>query len=122
MAVMTHALATPATQPTVDYTALTDAQQTRFEELMDYADAAGTIDAYQDAMVEAALVAGLPVPASRDIARCSCLDDAGGCGCGAIFDAHTPGTVVTALNDPDFNLSRLQCPTCGHDHPRPIKD
>lgn len=122
MAVMTHAPAPLAQSPTVDYTALTEIQQDRFDQLMTEADHAGTGDAYQQAMVEAALVAGLPVPTSRDIARCSCLYDAGGCGCGAIFDAHTPGAVVTATNSPGFNLSQLQCPTCGHDHPRPIAD
>jgi hypothetical protein len=30
--------------------------------------------------------------------------------------------VVTANADPGYNLSRLQCPDCGHDHPRRIAD
>ncbi|NUS25104.1 MAG: hypothetical protein HOV92_12890, partial [Streptomyces sp.] len=66
-----------------------------------------------------AIAAGISLPDSKDLARCSCLYDAGGCGCGAIFDTALPGVVVTATNGPDRNLSQLQCPTCGHDHPRP---
>lgn len=118
MAVMTLASA----RPEADYTTLTEDQQDRFDKLMEQADTARTGDAYHQAMTEAALLAGLPVPASRDIARCSCLNDAGGCGCGAIFDSHALGVVVTAPNGRDRNLSELQCPTCGHDHPRPITD
>ncbi|MFF7476602.1 hypothetical protein [Streptomyces sp. NPDC008092] len=115
---MTHARA----RTNADYTALTPAQQDRFDDLMEQADHARTGDAYHDAMTEAALTATLPVPASRDIARCSCYTDAGGCGCATIFDSHAPGAVVTAVSDPGYNLSGLQCPTCGHDHPRPIAD
>ncbi|WP_157865175.1 hypothetical protein [Streptomyces prasinopilosus] len=114
---------TPALPRTeTDYRSLTTAQQDEFDRLMEQADTAGPGDAYHQAMTEAALTAGLPVPASRDIARCSCLNDAGGCGCGAIFDSHALGVVVTATNAPNRNLSELQCPTCGHDHPRPITD
>jgi hypothetical protein len=116
MAVMTHA----RVHPTADYTALTPAAQRAFDHWMTRADHAGTGDDYRDAMTEAAIAAGIPVPASRDLARCSCLNDAHGCGCGAIFDTALPGVVVTAVNDEDCNLSQLQCPTCGHDHPRPI--
>lgn len=117
------AVITPARPRTkADYNTLTPAQQQRFDQLMAQADTATTGDAYHQAMTDAALTAGLPVPASRDIARCSCLNDAYGCGCGAIFDAHAPGAVVTATNEPDRNLSQLQCPPCGHDHPRPITD
>ncbi|CAK7288597.1 conserved hypothetical protein [Streptomyces misionensis JCM 4497] len=119
MAVMTHAF---ARLQTANYGDLTAAQQDRFDALMREADTAGTGTAYNAAMVDAALVAGLPVPASKDIARCSCYTDAGGCGCDLIFDSHQDGVVVTAVNDPGFNLSQLQCPTCGHDHPRPIAD
>jgi len=119
VAVMTHArIYTPA----ADYTALTQAQQDEFDRLMRKADTAGTGDAYRDAMTDAAITAGLPVPASKDIARCSCLNDVGGCGCGAIFDAHATGVIVTAVSAPNGNLSELQCPTCGHDHPRPLAD
>ena len=118
MAVMTHALA----RTNADYTDLTRAQQQHFDHLMDQADNARTGDAYHTAMTEAALTAGLQVPASRDIARCSCWTDTDGCGCALVFDAHATGVVVTAVSDPGFNLSQLQCPDCGHDHPRPIAD
>lgn len=118
MAVMTPARA----HLEADYRSLTTAQQAEFDRFMSKADRAGTGDDYRDAMTDAAITAGLPVPASKDIARCSCLNDAGGCGCGAIFDAHALGVVVTAPNAPDGNLSELQCPACGHDHPRPTAD
>ena len=115
MAVITHAFARPT-----DYRDLPTGAQNAFDHWMEQADTAGTLDSYRDAMTEAAIRAGIPVPASRDLARCSCLNDAGGCGCGAIFDATADGVVVTAETDPGFNLSQLQCPTCSHDHPRPI--
>lgn len=118
MAVMTRAL----TRTEADYNTLPAPLQDEFDRLMRKADRAGTGDDYRDAMTDAAITAGLPVPASKDIARCSCLNDADGCGCGAIFDAHAQGVVVTAPNTPNGNLSELQCPTCGHDHPRPITD
>jgi hypothetical protein len=118
VAVMTHALA----RREADYRTLPAFVQDEFDRHMRKADHATTGDAYHQAMTDAALTAGIAVPASKDIARCSCLNDADGCGCGAIFDAHTTGAVVTATNDPNCNLSQLQCPPCGHDHPRPIAD
>ena len=118
MAVMTHARAHAAP----DYQHLSPAAQAVIDQAMTKADNAATTQAYTDAMEYAAIAAGIPLPASNDLAVCSCLNDAGGCGCGAIFDSHTSGVVVTALHDPDHNLSKLQCPTCGHDHPRPITD
>jgi hypothetical protein len=109
------------TQPgTADYSDLPTASQERFDYWMRQADAAKTGDAYREAMTEAALTAGIAVPVSRDLARCSCYAD--GCGCGAIFDTYAEGAVVTATNDANCNLSQLQCPDCGHDHPRPIED
>jgi hypothetical protein len=120
MAVMTHALNQAHIPAAGDYTALPQYIRNDFDDLMEKADAAGTGDAYRQAMVDAALAIGIAVPDSRDIAVCDCLND--GCGCGAIFDSHLDGVVVTALADPDCNLSRLQCPDCGHDHPRPIED
>ena len=119
MAVMTHTQKRPTT---ADYTALSPTEQALFDAATTAADDADSGPAYFDAMADAALAAGIALPNSRDIARCSCLDDAGGCGCGAIFDSHAPGAVVTAANDPGCNLSQLQCPDCGHDHPRPITD
>lgn len=119
MAVMTHA---QIRLNTTQYTALTLTQQNAFDQAMQQADTAGTNDTYRQAMADAILAAGINPPASRNIARCSCYTDPGGCGCSAIFDSHLPGAVVTATNAPDGNLSALQCPTCGHDHPRPIED
>lgn len=117
MAVMTHA----RTQPTsVDYRDLTALQQARLDQAMQTADHAATGETYREAMTDAATAAGIPLPASRDLAVCDCLNH--GCGCGAIFDSHLRGVVVTANADPDYSLSRLQCPDCGHDHPRPIAD
>ncbi|MET8571830.1 hypothetical protein [Streptomyces sp. NPDC004783] len=109
-------------RPEADYSRLTPEAQAAFTQAMERADHAGTNDTYRQAMTDACILAGLPIPASVNIARCSCWTDAGGCGCGAIFDTHLPGVVVTATNGPDLNLSELQCPTCGHDHPRPIAD
>lgn len=114
---------TPApVRPETDYRTLTPQVQDAFDRAMERADHAGTNDAYRTAMTDACILAGLPVPASRNIARCSCFTDTGGCGCAAVFDTHAAGVVVTAPNAPNRNLSELQCPTCGHDHPRPIPD
>lgn len=121
MAVMTHAHTPSITLPIAgDYTALPQAVRTKFSNLMEEADTARTGDAYHRAMRRACRAIGIAIPDSEDIALCDCLND--GCGCGAIFDSHQDGVVVTATNDPGFNLSRLQCPGCGHDHPRPIQD
>lgn len=121
MAVMTHALIQSITLPiAADYTALPQPVRDEFRDLMEEADQAGTGDAYHDAMRRACHTIGIAVPHKQDIAICDCLWD--GCGCGAIFDSALPGVVVTATNDPNCNLSRLQCPDCGHDHPRPIED
>ncbi|MFG2276739.1 hypothetical protein ACGFNY_44150 [Streptomyces chartreusis] len=117
MAVMTHARNQAYLPIAADYTALTQDLRNKLSDLMETADNAGTGLAYHDAMTEACITVGMAVPASRDIAICDCLND--GCGCGAIFDSRLDGVVVTANADPGFNLSRLQCPTCGHDHPRP---
>jgi hypothetical protein len=120
VAVITHAR-NPVYLPTAaDYTALPQHVRNQLSDLLEEADTAGTGTAYHDAMTRACLAIGMAVPASQDIAVCDCLND--GCGCGAIFDTHQAGVVVTAPNDPNFNLSRLQCPTCGHDHPRPVAD
>lgn len=115
MAVMTHA----QNQPTTGYALLTPTQQQAFDQAMAMADQAPNETTYQLAMATAARAAAMVLPASWDIARCDCFTN--GCGCGAIFDTHTPGVVITATNNADYNLSRLQCPTCGHDHPQPAE-
>lgn len=119
MAVMTHA----RNQADADYRALSPTAQAVIDKAMENADNADvTGNTYIEAMEYVALAAGIPLPASRDLAVCDCLNADHGCGCGAIFDTALPGLVITANADPDHNLSRLQCPTCGHDHPRPIAD
>ena len=120
MAVMTHAQIQAHLPIAGDYTALPQRLRNEFSDLLEEADTAGTGDAYHDAMTRACLAIGIAVPDSQDIALCDCLND--GCGCGAIFDSHLAGVVVTANADPGYSLSRLQCPDCGHDHPRPIGD
>lgn len=120
MAVMTHAQSPVHLPVAADYTALPQHLRNQLTDLLEEADAAAPGPAFHDAMTRACITIGIAVPASRDIAICDCLND--GCGCGAIFDAHLDGVVVTANADPDCNLSRLQCPDCGHDHPRPAGD
>jgi hypothetical protein len=112
---------TPARARTkADYTALTPSTQAVIDKAMERADNAATGDAYTEAMEYVAIAAGIPLPDSKDLAVCDCFNH--GCGCGAIFDSHTSGVIVTAGPDPDCNLSQLQCPDCAHDHPRPIAD
>jgi hypothetical protein len=113
---MTHASA----RLEADYTDLTPTMQAVIDKAMENADNAATTSDYTDAMEYVAIAVGIPLPDSKDLAVCDCLNH--GCGCGAIFDSHTDGVIVTAGPDPDCNLSRLQCPTCGHDHPRPTAD
>jgi hypothetical protein len=113
---MTHASA----RPEADYTALNTAQQAVIDQALQDADNAPTGEDYEKAMAYVAIAASIALPASKDLAVCDCLNH--GCGCGAIFDSHAQGVVITANADPDYNLSRLQCPTCGHDHPRPVND
>ncbi|MGW2520527.1 hypothetical protein ACWC09_26630 [Streptomyces sp. NPDC001617] len=121
MVVMTHAHIPSITLPIAgDYTALPQYIRDTFDDWMEQADAATNDDAYTKAMVKACLTIGIAVPDSIGIAVCNCLYD--GCGCGAIFDTHLPGVVITANADPGCNLSALQCPDCGHDHPRPVQD
>lgn len=123
MPLMTHAPIPMLTFPVAaHYSTFNATVQARFDQHMEDADAATNDAAYFMAMIRAAQTVGIAIPATYDIARCSCYTDAGGCGCDLIFDARTDGAVVTATNDPDCNLSRLQCAGCGHDHPRPIAD
>ena len=104
------------------YSTFSQAVQKQFARHMEDADSAANDSAYFMAMIRAAQTVGIAIPATYDIALCSCHTDDGGCGCDLVFNARTDGAVVTANADPGFNLSRLQCPGCGHDHPRPITD
>ena len=118
MTLMTHALTQPTT---ARYTQLSPKRRADFHRVMDVADTqASNAHEYLAYMAVLSVYAGIQLPTSGDIALCDCFDN--GCGCDLIFDSNLPGAVVTALNDPDCNLSRLQCPDCGHDHPRPTAD
>ncbi|MFG2970867.1 hypothetical protein ACGFZS_47125 [Streptomyces sp. NPDC048288] len=120
---MTHAPIPHLTFPVAAYySSFSQQAQAAFDQHMEDADNAVNDSAYFIAMIRAAQTVGIAIPAAYDIARCSCYTDAEGCGCSLIFDAHAKGAIVTATNDPGCNLSQLQCPTCGHDHPRPIAD
>ena len=120
MAVMTYAQNQDFLPIAADYTALPQHLRNELSDLLEEADNAGTGPAYHDPMIRACIAIGMAVPASMDIAICDCLND--GCGCGAIFDTALDGVIVTENADPGYNLSRLQCPDCGHDHPRPAAD
>ena len=121
MRLLSHAPIPAITLPTAaDYTALPQHLRNQLSDLLEEADAAQTGDAYHHAMIRACFAIGIAVPERQDIAICDCLND--GCGCGAIFDSHLDGVVITANADPGYNLSALQCPDCGHDHPRPVQD
>ncbi|MCX4885942.1 hypothetical protein [Streptomyces sp. NBC_00847] len=102
------------------YSTFNRAVQGTFDKHMEDADAATNDGSYYMAMIRAAQTFGIAIPATYDIALCDCLNN--GCGCDLVFDSHLPGVVVTANADPGFNLSRLQCPDCAHDHGRPIED
>ncbi|MEV5703113.1 hypothetical protein AB0L55_37230 [Streptomyces anthocyanicus] len=123
MAVITRVPIPELTFPVAaHYSRFSTTVQATFTRHMEDADHAANDASYFMAMIRAAQTVGIAIPATFDIALCSCLNDAGGCGCDLIFDTALPGAVVTATNSPNCNLSQLQCPTCGHDHPRPITD
>jgi hypothetical protein len=103
MAVMTHALS-QATE--ADYTALTPAQQDKFDRLMRHADKAGPVD-YPQLMGRIADLIGLP---EGDLRKCDCS-----CYCGCIFDANTPDAHVIEHGE-NYNLGRHQCPLCADHH------
>ncbi|WP_406257457.1 hypothetical protein [Streptomyces chartreusis] len=123
MAVMTHVPIPLLTFPVAaHYRTFSARVQDTFDRHMEDADNAANDTAYFMAMIRAAQTVGMAIPATYDIGRCSCYTDAGGCGCDLIFDTAQPGVVVTENADSGFSLSRLQCPACGHDHPRPLAD
>ncbi|MEW2266907.1 hypothetical protein [Streptomyces sp. NPDC047868] len=120
MALMSHAPIPVLTFPiAARYRSFNKAVQERFDQHLEDADNATDDKSYFVAMIRAAHTVGIAIPAALDIALCDCLNN--GCGCDLIFDSHQTGVVVTASNDPNCNLSRLQCPDCGHDHPRPVQ-
>lgn len=107
MAVMTHAQ-NQAT--TTDYTQLTRLEQDKFDQVMAEADTTSLNSEYRALMRIAALIAGIPLPASGEIRKCGCS-----CYCGVIFDPNTPDAHVIEHGQ-DYNLGRHQCPTCADRH------
>jgi hypothetical protein len=105
MAVMTRAQ--PRLEPgTTSYYALTEAQQQRFNELMEQADTAGPAD-YPVRMDAVAILTGLP---TGDLRKCACS-----CWCPVIFDSNRPDAHVIEHGE-GYNLGRHQCPTCADHH------
>jgi hypothetical protein len=104
MAVMTHA--SVRLEPgTTSYNTLTEAQQERFDRLMEKADTAGPAN-YGDVMEAVADLVGLP---EGEIRKCACS-----CWCPVIFDADRDGHVIETSGG--YNLGRHQCPTCADHH------
>ncbi|MDX2658315.1 hypothetical protein PV402_39710 [Streptomyces scabiei] len=102
MAVMTHA----PNRTEADYTTLTQAQQDRFDSLMQSADIAGPAN-YADVMGRIADLVGLP---QGEIRKCACS-----CYCPVIFDGdHADAHVIEESGG--YNLGRVQCPTCTDTH------
>jgi hypothetical protein len=105
MAVMTHA--SVRLEPgTTSYNTLTEAQQERFDRLMEKADTAGPAN-YGDVMEAVADLVGL---SEGEIRKCACS-----CWCPVIFDANNDDAHVIEHGE-DYNLGRHQCPTCADHH------
>lgn len=102
MTAMTHA----RTRPEADYRDLTEAQQDKFDALMEDADDAGHWE-YLALMAVAAVWTGLPM---GDIRKCGCS-----CVCPVIFDSEDPDAHVIEYGE-GYNLGRHQCPTCADRH------
>jgi hypothetical protein len=113
MAVMTHARKTPTS---VDYRDLTDAQQAKFDLVMELADIAGPGDGYPALMLAAAALTGIHIAYGGEVLRCSCT-----CVCPTVFDNADPDA-RTIEESAGFNLPIRQCPTCADRHPVPAQD
>ena len=111
---MTH---TPTHPTTVHYTDLPTATQDHFDHLMELADNTATATEYEALMAALITITGITGVRHNEILKCACP----ACDCDAIFDADTPGALVTE-EDTGYNLGRLQCPDCTDEHPRPIED
>ncbi|MFI6653252.1 hypothetical protein ACIBI8_37390 [Streptomyces sp. NPDC050529] len=111
-AVMTHT----QNQPTVNYTALPANTQDLFDQLMEQADNTANAAEYEALMTSLIAITGITGVRYNEILKCAC-----GCDCPTVFDADTPGALVTE-EATGYNLGRLQCPDCADDHPRPVED
>lgn len=80
--------------------------QDRVTRLLEGADSTADIDARRDLHAEAADRLGIQLPASKELALCTC----GACYCDLVFDAWLAGTYL------DGSVERVQCPGCLDDH------
>lgn len=78
----------------------------QFTALMDQAAQAISLYEIRPLHAQAAQLIGLQLPASREIALCTCT----GCYCDRAFDADLARTY------PDGNVERVQCPLCADEH------
>lgn len=85
---------------------LDTATQNRVTRLLEDADATVDIDARRALHAAAADLAGIRLPASEELAQCTCGD----CYCDLVFDAWQAGTYL------DGTVERVQCPACLDDH------
>ncbi|MDX2999692.1 hypothetical protein PV382_23820 [Streptomyces scabiei] len=106
MAVMTHA----PNRTEADYTALTHADQAKFDHLMDLADDTADHGEFTALMLAAAYVTGLDIPYGAEIRKCGCS-----CYCGTVFNPADPDAHVIEETG-GYNLGRVQCPTCADTH------
>ncbi|KAF0646583.1 MULTISPECIES: hypothetical protein [Streptomyces] len=111
--VIPHTLNHPTTS---DYRTLTPTAQALFDRAQELAD--NTVDAreYNAFMQIAAHAAGLPTTPGAEVVHCACPT----CHCAQIFPTDLPG--LHTVETTDYNLPRLQCPTCTDAHPTPHDD
>ncbi|WP_159024381.1 hypothetical protein [Streptomyces scabiei] len=103
---MTHARA----HTEADYQALTTAEQTKFDHLMELADDTTDHGEFNALMIGAAYIAGLPITYGAEIRKCACS-----CYCGTVFNPAADGSHVIEESG-GYNLGRHQCPTCADRH------
>ncbi|WP_228981364.1 hypothetical protein [Streptomyces sp. DH12] len=104
--------------PTADYATLTLAQQDLFDMAMTRADNTVSAAEYNAMMQIAAHAAGFDIAPDGEIARCACPHCDGACT--RIFNTALPD--LRTVETTEYNLPRLQCPTCADHHPAPHED
>ncbi|MGW5690295.1 hypothetical protein ACWEWX_04795 [Streptomyces asiaticus] len=103
MSVITHARPRAATE--INLSDVATPVRDKFLTLMDQADSTISITEIQLLHADAADLIGLQLPASREIAVCSC-----GCNCLTVFDA-----AQAHVYDEGYGET-TQCPGCADDH------
>jgi RNase P subunit RPR2 len=101
---------------TIDYRSLPTADQDLFDLAQTRADNTLSATEYNAFMQVAAHAAGLDIAPDGEIARCACPT----CHCALIFPTNLPG--LRTVETTEYNLPRLQCPTCTDAHPAPHED